>query len=49
MLFTRAQLQAIIHEETSFALYKVNKKHFESGKKVGKMLAIQLQQIKSNL
>lgn len=48
VLLTRTELQSIIHEETSTALYKLRKKHFETGDKVGRMLALKLKQIESN-
>lgn len=48
VLYARAELQSIIHEETSFALYKLKKKYFESGDKAGKMLAFKLKQTENN-
>lgn len=36
---TRTDLQSILHEETTFALYHLHRKHFESGDTEGKMLA----------
>lgn len=47
MLLCRAQLQEIMHEKTAFALFKLKLKHFESGDKAGKMLAMRLKQIES--
>lgn len=40
LLLMRADLQAILHEETSFALFQLRKKHFEAGDKSGKMPAL---------
>lgn len=48
VLLTRTELQSIIHEETSTALYKLRRKYFESGDKAGRMLALRLKQIESN-
>lgn len=45
LLTVRADLQAILHEETAFSLYRLRKKHFECGDKAGKMLALQLKQL----
>ena len=48
VLLTRTEVQSIIHEETSYALYKLRRKHFESGDKAGKLLALRLKQIENN-
>uniref|UniRef100_A0A667ZS68 Reverse transcriptase domain-containing protein n=1 Tax=Myripristis murdjan TaxID=586833 RepID=A0A667ZS68_9TELE len=42
LLLTRAEAQAILHEEAAFSLYKLRKSHYEDGEKAGKMLAYQL-------
>ncbi len=47
LLSIRTVLQAIIHEETAFALYRLCRKHFECWDKAGKMLALQLKQLES--
>ncbi len=47
LLSTRADLQALLHEETAFALYRLRRKHFECGDEAGKMLALQLKQLES--
>ncbi len=41
----KSDLQAILHEETSFALFQLHKKYFESGEKAGEMLALRLKQM----
>lgn len=45
MLILKAELKSIIHEETSFALFRLHRKYFESGDKAGEMLALKLQQL----
>ena len=47
VLICRAQLQEMIHEETTFALFKLKRKYFESGDKAGKMLAMRLKQMEA--
>ncbi|KAF3832143.1 hypothetical protein F7725_025808, partial [Dissostichus mawsoni] len=49
LLTVRADLQAILHEETAFSLCRLPKKHFECGDKAGKMLALQLKQLEGKL
>lgn len=44
LIVARADLQAILDEETAFALYQLRRKCYESGDKAGKMLAYQLKQ-----
>lgn len=43
----RSELQAIIHNETAFALYRLCRKHFDCGDKAEKMLALQLKQLET--
>ena len=38
-LLARAEAQAMMHEESAFALYKLRRKHYENGVKAGEMLA----------
>lgn len=40
-------MQAILHEETSFALFQLWKKYFEVGDKSGKMLALRLKEMEN--
>ena len=40
--WARAEVQALMHEESAFVLYKLRRKHYETGEKAGKMLAYQL-------
>lgn len=45
VLLARAEAQDMMHEETTFALYKLRRKHYENGEKAGKMLAYQLKKL----
>ena len=47
LLLMRSDLQAILPEETSFALFQIRKKYFKAGEKSGKMLALQLKQMEN--
>ena len=47
MMICKAELQSIIHEETAFAMFRLHRKYFESGDKVGKMLALRLKQLQN--
>ncbi len=47
VILCRAQLQEMIHEETTFALFKLKRKNFDSGDKAGKMLAMRLKQLEA--
>lgn len=47
ILLMRSDLQAILHEKSSFALFQLRKKYFEAGDKSGKMLALQLKQMEN--
>lgn len=42
LLLTRAEAQAMLHEESAFSLYTLRRSHYEDGEKAGKMLAYQL-------
>ncbi len=47
VLLCRAQLQEMIHEETTFALFNLKRKNLDSGDKAGKMLAMRLKQLEA--
>ncbi len=48
LFLVKSELQTIIHKETAFALYRLRRKNFESGEKVGKVLALRLKQIENS-